>query len=80
MGDFWEGAVSKPEVKCYPLSGLSCPMVVGYATFVRPINHPDKVNVTGDGIVPVRTSPVVGLIEGGFETENTRYIFVKEPD
>lgn len=71
--------MSKPEVKCYPLNGLSVPMVVGYPTFVRPLDHPDKANVTGNGIVPVRTSPVVALFDGGFETENTRYILIQEP-
>lgn len=48
---------------------------IGKPAFVYPLNHPDTVNVTGDGETPVCTSPVrlVNILSGEFWTDNTHY-------
>jgi hypothetical protein len=43
---------------------------VGLPAIVRPIDHPSDL-VSND--MHVLTSPVIVLIDGGFETENTIY-------
>jgi hypothetical protein len=48
-------------------------IVVGVPALVKPINHPDKANVSNTKLVA--TSNVVALgLYGIFETENTRYV------
>lgn len=57
----------------YDPSSVLGGIVVGSGAFVKPLNHPDKANVSNTKLV--YTSPVVTIgLHGIFETENTRYM------
>lgn len=52
--------------------GEASPLILGYGTYVFPVDHPDKDNVSNTK--EVHTSTVVRIGENGeFETLNTIY-------
>jgi hypothetical protein len=68
--------MTKKVVQYVPFDGI--PVMVGARAVIRPIDHPDKENVTNTA--PAVTTEVVWADKstGSFETRNTLYVLADQ--